>query len=206
MMISLTTDNGNLFPVEKLLDNATNPNSCGKANKVVSRLVHSWRLLNRAECNVSFFSKMLCKNISTRDIHSFVKKQASLRKVQKELDKPLSRRALRSKLNDAGAYIVRQKRTVQNLKKELLAAVGNKRYLHRRILKQIREKLTIEKKVQLNKDSLKIKRYESIQAKMDRENRENTFEIPPQIQHFKEILAFKPPTDTVYPKELPCYL
>jgi len=45
-MSSLTTDCGNLFPDENLLDKdmdkATNKSSCGKAKTVVSRLVSNW--------------------------------------------------------------------------------------------------------------------------------------------------------------------
>ena len=77
-MLSLTTDLGISFPEQNLLDKATNKSSCGKANTVVSKLVINWRQLNSAECNVSFFHNLLSKNISTRDIHSFVKKQADL--------------------------------------------------------------------------------------------------------------------------------
>ena len=202
-MTSLTTDLGNLFPEENLLDKATNKSSCGKANTVVSKLVINWRQLNSAECNVSFFHNLLSKNISTRDIHSFVKKQAGLKKIHKNLDKPLTRRAMRSKLNDACAFINRQKRIVFNLKKELLTAVGMKRYLHRRMLKQIRTKLSQEKKVQLENDLKKVQRYESLQAQMDREIREQNFMIPASIQQFKEIKAFKTPQEVQNVQEPP---
>ena len=80
-MLSLTTDLGISFPEQNLLDKATNKSSGGKAHTVVSKLVSNWRQLNSAECNASFFHKLLSKNISTRDIYSFVKKQAGLRKV-----------------------------------------------------------------------------------------------------------------------------
>ena len=100
MMTTQTTDQGNLsFPHSNVDDNAMMPLSDGKAKTVVSRLVKSWRQLIGAECNMVFFSKLLSKNISTRDIHSFIKTQAKLRKAYKGLDKPLSRHAMRSKLN-----------------------------------------------------------------------------------------------------------
>ena len=122
-----------------------NIDSNGEVNLVVSELVKNWRKLISSECNIKFFTSLLNNNISTRDIHSFVQKQAELRKVHKKLDKPMTRCAMRSKLNDACAFSVRQRRLVDKIKKRLLNVIGNKRFKFRRIIKQVRAKLEVEK-------------------------------------------------------------
>ena len=194
---TLTTDqSASLSLKENLLDNTTNVSSCGKAKTVVSKLVKAWRKLNHAECNASFFSSLLSKNISTRDIHSFISKQAGIRKTKKDLDKPLSRKAMRAKLNDACAFANRQKRIVNHLKKELLKAVDMKVYTHRRTIKQIRDKMSLEKKEQMDKDVKKVQRYEAIQSDINTESQKQKLSIPASIQHFASIKAFNPPQET----------
>ena len=158
-MTTLTTDHGEfLSPEVELLDKTTNQGSCGMAKSVVSKLVKCWRQLNSAECNVTFFSNLLNKNISTRDIHSFIMKQAGLRKVSKDLDLPLSRKAMRAKINDACSFASRQKRLLTKLKKDLLQEMHNKVYAHRRLLKRIREKMIAEKRLQVENDLKKVQR------------------------------------------------
>ena len=117
-----------------------NYDSNGKVNSVVSQLVINWRKLIGSECNVHLFATLLKKGISTRDIYSFASKQAKLRKVCKSIDMPLTKTAMRSKLNDACAFSARQRRVVNKLKRELLKATGYKRYKQMKILKQIKEK------------------------------------------------------------------
>ena len=142
MMNTLTTDHESLVDSTENLTNASmNADSNGKVKAVVSKLVRNWRQLNASECNVKLFQKLISNGISTRDIHSFVMKQADLRKIHKGLDKPMSVAAMRSKLKDACAFSVRQRRSVNKLKKELLQVIGNKRFKHKRIVREIREKL-----------------------------------------------------------------
>ena len=134
MMTTLTTDKGEtslVEPLENLTSSAMNSSSDGMVKTVVGKLVKSWRQLYSTESNISFFNSLLVKNICTRDIHSFVSKQASLRKIHKGLDKPMTRAAMRAKLNDACAFAHRQKRVVNKIKRELLVAVGHKRYRQR---------------------------------------------------------------------------
>ena len=165
-----------------------NTDSCGKAKMVVSKLVKSWRQLNSAECNMTFFSNLLSKNICTRDIHSFILKQAGLRKSIKQLDIPLSKKAMKSKLSDACSFALKQRRMVGNLKRELLQAVGRKRYTHRRIIKQLRDKFSAEKKCQEEKDLEKVQRYLSIQSQMMKQTDENMHSIPASIQFSISII------------------
>ena len=121
-MTTLTTTDGDVSSPQNLnsLTDAMNMDSYGKAKPVVSQLVYNWRKLMKAECNVNLFTNLLKLDISTKDIFFFVQKQADMRKVHKDLDKPLSRMGMRSKLNDACAFVCRQKRIVSRLKRELL--------------------------------------------------------------------------------------
>ena len=79
---------------------------------------------------------------------------------------PLSKNAMRSKLNDACAFVLRQKRVVQGLKRDLLKAFSNKRFKHRRVLSQIKAKIEVERKLHLQNDMLKLDRYKKIQAQV----------------------------------------
>ena len=156
--MTLPTDNGDvlLSSTSNLTENPMNTDSNRKANTVVGKLVKNWRILIHTECNINFFTKLLKLNISTRDIHSFILKQAQLRKVLKDLDKPLSRTAMRMKLNDSCAFLMRQRRIVNKAKQDLLKAVGGKRFKQKKIIKQVREKMVLERNVQENKDAFKI--------------------------------------------------
>ena len=126
------------------------PESIGKVDTVKSKLVKAWRQLSQAECNILFFQKLLRKNISTRDIHSFISTQAKLRKVHKGLDKPMSRVAMKAKLNDACAFAVRQRRLVNDFKRKLLFSLGSKKFKHKKVLKQIKLKMMSEKNIQMS--------------------------------------------------------
>ena len=144
-MTTLTAVQGDTSSVEPLDIMTRAMDSTGKVNTVVCKLVKNWRLLYSTESNIHLFSNLLSKNICTRDIHSFLFKQAKLRKVHKDMDKPMSRAAMRAKLNDACAFANRQRRVVNQIKRELLKAAGNKKSVQREILKQVRAKLTKEK-------------------------------------------------------------
>ena len=171
---------------------AMNYDSDGKVKPVVSELVKNWRKLNSTECNIKLFTSLLNKNISTRDIHSFVQKQADLRKVHKGLDKPMTRAAMRAKLNDACAFSVRQRRIVEKLKKKLFAATGNKRFKQRKIIMQVRVMLEKEKKSQLFKDEEKVKRYALLQSQVDRDAQTKKLELPASLKDFSSLKAFLP--------------
>jgi len=142
------------------------------------------------------FSKLLSNDISTRDIYSFVRKQADLRRVHKIMDKPMTKAAMKSKLNDACAFSVRQRRVVNKLKLDLLKATGNKRYKCRRILKQIKSKMDQEKSQQSHSDDQKFQRYLSLQSKMIIDTQAKTFRIPASIDQFQDIKAFNVPCDS----------
>ena len=180
--MTLPTDNGVVSsPISNLTDLPMNDASNGKANTVVGKLVKSWRVLMQTECNINLFTKMLRLRISTRDIHSFLLKQSRLRKVYKDLDKPLSRSAMRSKLNDSCAFLMRQRRVVNGLKRDLLKSVGNKRFKQKKIIKQVRNKISLEKVEREKSDAIKISRYQILQAKMNEEASESKFQLPASL-------------------------
>ena len=193
-MTSLTTVQGEMFvePLENLTE-AMNSTSNGKVNAVVGKLVKNWRQLYRSESNVHLFSDLLSKNICTRDIHSFLTKQASLRKVHNNLDKPMSRAAMRAKLNDACSFSYRKKRDVNRIKRELFEATGRKRYLQRKILKQVRSKLLAEKVEQSKINETKVQRYLKLQSQMEEDIQNSPFLVPTVIKEYKGIKAFSKP-------------
>ena len=192
-MNTLTTDLGSsIDPSENLMDAAMNLDSNGKVQAVVSRLVRSWRLLIASECNMKFFKSLLDKNISTRDIFSFVQKQANLRRIYKDLDKSMTKTAVRAKLNDACAFSIRQRRYVNKIKRDLLKATGYKRFKQKKIINQVRAKLQFEKKSQIKKDEIKVQRYASLQSKMLQEQQAQELRLPASIAHFQDLKAFGP--------------
>ena len=196
--MTLSTDQkGNLPSTLNFDDEAMIKESNGKVNTVTSQLVHNWRLLMTSECNVNLFNNLLKNNISTRDIHSFVQKQAGLRKVHKNLDEPLTRAAMRSKVSDACAYILRQKRIVGKLKKDLYMVTGRKRYLQRKIIKQVRDKIEVERAMKTQADLDKVQRYAELQAQMLTSMSESQFIVPASIEKYSGIKAF------CYPENVP---
>ena len=121
-MTTPTTDPGLFCPRESMTTDAMNSASDGKAKAVVCKLVSNWRKLIGSESNVHLFAQLIKKGVSTRDIHSFVAKQAKLKKVYRDLDISLSKAAMKGKLKDTLAFNVRQKRMVDKLKKDLYRA------------------------------------------------------------------------------------
>ena len=141
-----------------------NQASNGKVNTVVKQLVITWRQLIRTESNIQLFASLLKKGISTRDVYSFATKQAKLRKVCRGLDKPLTRAAMRCKLNDACAFCVRLRHKLSKLRRDLLRATDFKRFKQKKILKQVRDKMHVERLELKQKNAEKLKRYEAIQS------------------------------------------
>ena len=192
-MKTLTTDPGSSSdPSVNLTTTAMNQVSNGKVKSVVGRLVRNWRQLLASECNMKLFTNLLNRNISTRDIHSFVQKQADIRKVHKGLDKPMTRAAMRSKLNDAAAFTMRQRRVVNSLKKDLLKATGNKKFVQKRIVKQVRDKLFEERNMQLKNDEDKLQRYAKLQSEMLNEAQPQSVQLPASLEMFRSVKAFGP--------------
>ena len=178
---------------QNLADKAMNLDSNGKVNSVISKLVLNWRKLMHTECNMNLFANLLKRNVSTRDIYDFVKKQSLLKKVYKGLDKPLTRAAMRGKLNDACAFAHRQRRVVIRLKQDLLRVVGNKKFKQKKILKQIKVKLDGERFTQSQKDKKKVERYVKLQSQMDTQKSQDSFQLPASISDFSALKAFNLP-------------
>ena len=157
----------------------------------------------KSECNVSLMTSLLRKNVSTRDIYFFIKNQASLRKVFKDLDRPLSKAAMRAKLNDACAFVVRQRRCVTRLKQDLLKALDHKRFKFRKVVKSIREKLNIERASILAKNASKVEHYMKLQLEMESHKSEKSFNVPSSIREFSSLKAFKKSDKPVLKDNLP---
>ena len=87
---------------------------------------------------IHLFSQLIRLNISTRDVHSFLMAQARLRKT---LNPPMSKAAMKVKLNNAAAYACKLNNEISKLKRALLKATGKKRCKQKRIIMRIRNKI-----------------------------------------------------------------
>ena len=190
-------------PNREIVGQAMNVASDGKVNTVVSKLVNSWRQLIGSESNVHLFTQLLKKGISTRDVHSFVSKQAKLRKVLKGLDKPLSRAAMRTKLNDACAFNVRQKRVVSKLKRDLFDATGQRVFKQRKIIMQVRAKMDEERKILKKSVLKKVSRYQEIQSLINDDKSIKPSTLPASIQDYSNLKAFSQPEAVDMSPDLP---
>ena len=157
---------------------------------MVGKLEKCWKKLAQTESNVFLFSELLKRDISTQDIFFFALKQAKIRKVHKKLDPPLSRAAMRSKLNDACAMAIRQRQELKKLKLELLHSVEDKRFKQKRMVKQIRLNVESFKQTLKAKDMNKITRYELLQNRMKEAQENSTFVLPKSLEKFRDLMVF----------------
>ena len=166
----------------------TSRSSYDKVKTVTGRLVDIWTKLINTESNIFLFSELIKHGISTNDVHSFLLSQAKLRKVNTNLDPPMSRSAMRAKLNDAAAYLVRLKQSLAKVKRDILKAVGNKCYMQRKIIRQVRFKIEDKRKILASRVNKKIKRYLDIQGKMKVDSL--SFTLPELIKEFDDLSVF----------------
>ena len=89
------------------------------------------------------------------------------------------------------------------MKRDLLIALGNKRFLQKKIIKQIRSKITLEREKQEEVDAKKVSRYQSLQAKIELDVSESKFSIPASISQYAGIKAFNKPNIPVVEPEKP---
>ena len=176
------------------VDNVRRTLSCnsseGKVKHVVGKLEDCWIKLAHSESNLFLFNELLKRNISTRDVFYFALKQAKIRKVYKKLDPPLSKTAMKSKLNDACAMTHKLKHKLNKVKDELLAATNNKRFRQKRIIKQVRLKIESLKESLKSKNLDKIARYESLQGRMADAQESMSFTLPESIERFADLKVF----------------
>ena len=86
--------------------------SYGKVKSVTGRLVDTWTKLTNTESNIYLFSELIRLGISTNDVHAFLKNQAKLRRINTNLDPPMSKSAMKAKLSDAVSFLNRLKQSV----------------------------------------------------------------------------------------------
>ena len=163
--------------------------SYGQVKAVIGNLVKVWTKLNSTESNIYLFSQLIKRNISTRDVHSFLVKQAKLRKIHTSLDPPMSRAAMKAKLNDAFAHSLRLKQEIVKLKRELLKATGFKRYKQMKIIKQVKSRMNSEKFDLFRENDKKIQRYSDAQKEVLQT--EAVFSVPDSIKEFENLIAFR---------------
>ena len=123
--------------------------------------------------------------------------------MYKDLDRPLSRAAMRAKLNDACAFVHRQRRFVTRTKQDLLRALDNKKFKFRRIVKGIRENLSFEKASILAKNASKVEHYVKLQLEMESQQSQRSFVVPSSISRFSSIKAFRKSEEPVLQDDLP---
>ena len=150
----------------------------GKVKHVVGKLEKCWTKLVHTESNMFLFNELLKRNISTRDVFFFALKQAKIRKIYKKLDPPLSKVAMKSKLNDACAMAHRLRQELNRVRQNLLMATGNRKFKQKKLIKQTRLKIESLRTFLKAKNIDKISRYESLQIKMVDAQEASSFKIP----------------------------
>ena len=162
----------------------------GKVKHVVGKLEKCWTKLVHTESNMFLFNELLKRNISTRDVFFFALKQAKIRKIYKKLDPPLSKVAMKSKLNDACAMAHRLRQELNRVRQNLLMATGNRKFKQKKLIKQTRLKIESLRTFLKAKNIDKISRYESLQIKMVDAQEASSFKIPESLEKFSNLKIF----------------
>ena len=148
--------------------------------------------------------QMLSRGLATRDVISFVRKQANLRLEIKTLDSQTVKAAMKAKLTDIKINKSRLLSKLGSLKKILLAKFEGKTFKLRRYLNKIKTK---PKELELKKIAAfkkKLEHYETNQGDLtyvDKENRRPNFNesIPKNLSAYRQLNIFKHPKD--FPKK-----
>ena len=119
------------------------PGLRGKLKEISFRIV-------KAESRLWLFKRMLKLNIATRDVYSFVKTQADLRREFREVDVATLRVAMKAKIKDTELNLNNLHKEANVIKKEILAETGYKQFKLLRIVKFVKKE-----PLKLKEDTLK---------------------------------------------------
>ena len=101
------------------------------------KLLDACNKITDDEALLNLFNNMRGKGLYTRDIFSFVEKQADLRILHRNIDKPTADHALSAKVRDVEETLKAYKNIKAQLKKEYLKEVGGRKYKLRKLMSRI---------------------------------------------------------------------
>ena len=148
--------------------------------------------------------QMLKKGLATRDVISFVRKQANLRLEVKTLDNPTVKAAMKAKLMDIKINKSKLLKKLGSLKKILLESLDGKTFRLRKHMNRLKAK---PKELELKKITAfkkKLEHYGNKQGDLTYSDRvqkgqENEENFPSKLSAYKQLNIFKHPNE--FPKK-----
>ena len=154
------------------------------------------------ETLLNLFDNMRGKGLYTRDIFSFVEKQADLRILHKNIDKPTADHALSAKIRDVKETLKAYKNTKAQLKKEYLKEVGGKKYKLRKLMSRISKTTSKRRDAREKVFTNKLNHYQTQQTNTRMNKRTNTSThdrpfvptpVPERLREFDSLPIFGTP-------------
>lgn len=197
----METSNGVQDVVE--FDMTTVHSAHSDESKVEAQLKKTNKALSVEESKIDMFRKMIAKGTATNDVLSFVKNQATNKRAGPSTHRKFIKTAMRSKLNDACAYVVRLRRTRRHLIKQLSYTMRDRpRRVFSERIRGMKEKSKTVKRKETERNNKKLShllnKYKNI-THTGSQNERN-LQIPPDVNEllsgvnvFKEQLSPEPP-------------
>ena len=148
---------------------------------------------------LSLLKSLLNKGACTRDILSFITSQADARNVNKDLDEVISRKAMKSKVEDSKKVLEQKKCRKTMTIKQCLKRIGNRGFKLRKTITKIKSKLAENRKNKQMKNEKKIahlqKKIEQLRVKYKTNKGFNPTKVPDRLSEFSDLSIFKTPRD-----------
>ena len=166
------------------------------------KLLDSCKKLKDEEQKLNLLTTLQSKGLVTRDIMSFVNKQASIRTYNKWPDNLTARRAMSAKISDSFKSLQRLRVQGKWTKNIYFNILGRNRQKFNRLYKSIKRE--ISEKHQISKNDKKIKHLSKIQKHMwgDRTPKYRASTVPTRLKEYSSLSIFKLPQDLPQPEEL----
>ena len=144
------------------------------------------------------------EGLATRDIFSFVVKQAQQKVLTRDIDQATSEQAMKAKIGDLKKYIRHIKIEIKKKEDHLRLALKGKKQTFRRAIKKMKKNASQcdEKKKQIYRKKLAHYRRKQIKKKdivregiLKEEKVRNKIHsiVPKRFQQYRDLLIFKPP-------------
>ena len=162
--------------------------------------------IKEEEEKLNLLTTLQSKGLVTRDIMSFVNKQASIRTHNKWPDRLTGRRAMSAKISDAHKTLQWRRSQNRLLKNTCLRLLGNKKHKLNRWMKSIRQETNRKShNGKTEKKYLKkIDHLSKIQKDMwrDKTPKYKASSVPHRLREYASLPIFKLPKDLPQPEEL----
>ena len=132
---------------------------------ILTKLEEIHRKVMKYETRIWLIRSLTSRDISTRDIYSFVSKQAKIRSHYRVLDKQTVKSATRAKLKDLRLALYENFKNKKHLENILLESLSGRSYIARRKIRQIRGAIYKERKQLRAQYERKIAHYVNKQTK-----------------------------------------